>query len=295
VEAFPFMNSLADLSQSRDLLVNLTLRELRGKYKRSVLGWTWSLVNPIAQVAIFSLVFGVLLKIQIPKGHPSGIHNFPVFLFCGVLPFNFVANGLNGSMLSLLGNAGLIKKVYFRREILIVSAVMSFVVTFGIELAVLMVFVMILGSFVLPWLPMVALLVVILTVYAIGLGLLFSVLNVYFRDMQYLVAIGLQLWFYASPIIYPLTRVPTNKTVGGHTVQVAGHAVTTGGHDIPVRAIYTVINPMVSFVECFRAVLYDRRWPPMNLLGYASVWALVMLWIGVVVFRRYEPRLAEEL
>ena len=97
------MESLADLSQSRDLLVNLTLRELRGKYKRSVLGWTWSLVNPIAQVAIFSLVFGVLLKIQIPKGHPSGLHSFPVFLFCGVLPFNFLSNGLNGGMFTPAG------------------------------------------------------------------------------------------------------------------------------------------------------------------------------------------------
>ncbi len=289
------MESLADLSQSRDLLVNLTLRELRGKYKRSVLGWTWSLVNPIAQVAIFSLVFGVLLKIQIPKGHPSGLHNFPVFLFCGVLPFNFVSNGLNGGMFTLLGNAGLIKKVYFRREILIVSTVMSFVVTFAIELSVLMVFIMVLGSFVLPWLPMVVLLLALLTVYTIGLGLLFSVLNVYFRDMQYLVAIGLQLWFYATPIIYPLSRVPGTKTYGGTTTTVAGHVVHTGGVTIPIRAIYTLINPMVSFVECFRAILYDRRWPPMNMLGYAALWAFVMLWIGTVVFRRFEPRLAEEL
>ncbi len=275
------MESLADLSQSRDLLVNLTLRELRGKYKRSVLGWTWSLVNPIAQVAIFSLVFGVLLKIKIPDGHPSGLHSFPVFLFCGVLPFNFLSNGLNGGMSTLLGNAGLIKKVYFRREILIVSTVMSYVVTFAIELAVLMVFVMALGSFVLPWLPMVVVLLALLTLYTIGIGLLFSVLNVYFRDMQYLVAIALQLWFYATPIIYPLSRVPGTKTYGSYT--------------IPIRAIYTIINPMVSFVECFRAVLYDRRWPPMNMLGYAALWAVVMLWIGAVVFRHFEPRLAEEL
>ncbi len=289
------MESLADLSQSRDLLVNLTLRELRGKYKRSVLGWTWSLVNPIAQVAIFSLVFGVLLKIQIPAGHPSGLHNFPVFLFCGVLPFNFLSNGLNGGMSSLIGNAGLIKKVYFRREILIVATVMSFVVTFAIELAVLMLFVMALGSFVLQWLPMVVVLLVLLTVYTIGIGLLFSVLNVYFRDMTYLVAIGLQLWFYATPIIYPIDRVPVSKTFGGTVHHVAGHVVHTGGVTVPVRAIYTLINPMVSFTECFRALLYDGRWPPLNQLGYAALWAVVMLWIGSVVFRRFEPRLAEEL
>ena len=125
-------------------------------------------------------------------------------------------------MFTLLGNAGLIKKVYFRREILIVSTVMSFVVTFAIELAVLMVFVMALGSFVLPWLPMVVVLLALLTLYTIGIGLLFSVLNVYFRDMQYLVAIGLQLWFYATPIIYPLSRVPRHQDLSAATPSRSG-------------------------------------------------------------------------
>ena len=126
-----------------------------------------------------------------------------------------------------------------------------------------------------------ATLMVILTIFTVGIGLLFSVLNVYFRDLQYLVAIALQLWFYATPIIYPYSRVPGTKTYGGHT--------------IPIRAIYTVINPMVGFVESFRAVLYDRHWPPLSMVGYATVWSLAMLWVGIVVFRRFEPRLAEEL
>jgi ABC-2 type transport system permease protein len=282
------MELMTDLSHSRDLLVNLTLRELRGKYKRSVLGWTWSLINPLAQVAIFSLVFGVLLKISIPKGHPSGIHNFPVFLFCGVLPFNFMSNGLNGSMTTLLGNAGLIKKVWFPREILVVATVSSFVVTFGIELAVLAVFVIALGSMVLPWIPLVIVLLALLTLFTVGIGLLFSVLNVYFRDLQYLVAIGLQLWFYATPIIYPIQKFPWVWT------PKAGPQFVQDMH-IPLRTILTVANPMVSFVECFRAVFYDGRWPSAGMLAIAAVWSVVMLAIGSVVFRRFEPRLAEEL
>ena len=75
----------------------------------------------------------------------------------------------------------------------------------------------------------------------------------------------------------------------------AFRVVTYGGHTIPIRAIYTVINPMVGFVESFRAVLYDRHWPPLSMVGYATVWSLAMLWVGIVVFRRFEPRLAEEL
>ena len=86
------MNALADLSQSRDLLVNLTLRELRGKYKRSVLGWSWSLLNPLATMVIFSVVFGRLLKVDPPAASPSGLTNYPVFLLCGLLPWNFLSN-----------------------------------------------------------------------------------------------------------------------------------------------------------------------------------------------------------
>ena len=109
------MNALADLSQSRDLLVNLTLRELRGKYKRSVLGWSWSLLNPLATMVIFTVVFGRLLKVP-PETSPSGLTSYPVFLLCGLLPGTSCRTRMNGSMVALLGNAGLIKKVYFPRE-----------------------------------------------------------------------------------------------------------------------------------------------------------------------------------
>ena len=115
------MNALADLSQSRDLMVNLTLRELRGKYKRSVLGWTWSLLNPLATMLIFSVVFGRLPEGAAADGDPSGLTNFPFFLLCGLLPWNFLSNGMSGSMVALLGNANLIKKVYFPREVLVVA------------------------------------------------------------------------------------------------------------------------------------------------------------------------------
>src|SRR5512141_2362899 len=102
------MNTLADLSRSRDLLVNLTLRELRGRYKRSVLGWTWSLLNPLSTVVIYTIVFGVLLNGDPPKGDPSHLHNFTVWLLCGILPWNYFSGGLNGAMGVLTGNAGLI-------------------------------------------------------------------------------------------------------------------------------------------------------------------------------------------
>ena len=206
------MNALAELSQSRDLLVNLTLRELRGKYKRSVLGWTWSLLNPLATMVIFTLVFG-----RAPQGRPPAtsperppqLPGLPAVRPAALeLPVGR-AQRLDGP---LLGNAGLIKKVYFPREILVVSPPCSPLTSrFVIEMGVLSVFLLILGNMVLPWLLPALLVMVLLTVFAAGIGLILSVLNVYFRDVQYLVGIVLQLWFYATPIIYPISRVQDRR------------------------------------------------------------------------------------
>ncbi|MEI7593262.1 MAG: ABC transporter permease [Actinomycetes bacterium] len=276
LEAPRSMNPLADLTQSRDLLVNLTLRELRGKYKRSVLGWSWSLLNPLATMVIFSVVFGRLIGIS-PTTSPSGLNNYPAFLLCGLLAWNFLANGMNGSMVALLGNAGLIKKVYFPREILVYATVLALDWSFVIEMGLMMVFLLILGNMVLPWILGIILAMVLMTLFVTGIGLMLSVLNVYFRDLQYLVGIGLQLWFYLTPIIYPITTV-------------------TDSHGIPpwVKTIY-VLNPMLSFVQIFRSMLYDLQFPRWSQVAYVTVWSLGVVVIGMVVFRKFEARLAEEL
>ena len=120
----------------------------------------------------------------------------------------------------------------------------------------------------------------LLTVFSIGIGLMVSVLNVYFRDMLYLVGIFLQIWFYATPIVYPVTTVPVNWEVRGY--------------DIPLRAIYE-LNPMTAFVETFRELLYDLRFPDWTQVLYVSAWSFALLIVGIMVFRRFEGRLAEEL
>ena len=132
------MTTVSEISRHRELFANLTLRELRGKYKRSVLGWGWSLLNPLAQMAIFSLVFGFFLKVDPPVGDPSGLHVFAFFLLCGLLPWTFLANGAHQrAWASLLANANLVKKVWFPRELLVGATVGSFGVSFLIELGVL--------------------------------------------------------------------------------------------------------------------------------------------------------------
>ena len=187
--------------EARELTVNLTLRELRGRYKRSALGWTWSLLNPLSTVIVFSIVFAFFLKINPPVGHPSGLHSFPMFLLCGLLPFNYLSNGMNGSLDALLANSNLIRKVYFPREVLVVSTISALLVTFLVEMAVLGAILLLLGNMILPWIPMVLVLVAIQSVFVLGIGLMLSVLNVYFRDFKHFIGIALQALFYTAPIV----------------------------------------------------------------------------------------------
>ncbi len=274
------MATLDELSNARELMVNLTLRELRGKYKRSVLGWAWSLLNPLVTMAVFTVVFLVFLGVDVPLGRPSGMEIFAFFLLCGLLPWNFLSNGVNGGMTALLNNATLIKKVYFPREVLVAANVASWLVSLVIELGVLAVALMVAGNFVVPWIPAVVVLVALQSVFVVGIGLLLSVLNVYFRDVQHLMAILLQFWFYSTPIVYPLDVVPL-------TVELFGA-------DLPVRALYQ-LNPMVGFVEAYRDLLYDLSLPPLGDVAYLVLASAVALGLGLAVFNRLEPKLAEEL
>lgn len=274
------MAAVSELVASRELMINLTLRELRGKYKRSVLGWAWSLLNPLATMLIFSIVFRLFLKIEIPAGEPSGLSNFALFLLCGLLPWNFLSAAITGGMGSLVGNANLIKKVYFPREILVAANVASWVVAFGIELSVLAVALLIAGNMVLPWLIPAVLLILLQTLFVLGVSLMLSVLVVSFRDVQHFVGIFLQFWFYATPVVYPRTYVPERAVLLGY--------------DIPVRQLYD-LNPMVRFVEAYRDLLYNLRAPSLTTIAYLVAVTALSCLLGVLVFRRYEPGLAEEL
>lgn len=274
------MSRLSEFVGTQDLALNLTLRELRGRYKRSVLGWTWSLINPLATVLIYTLVFSYFLKIEPPIGHPSGLKSFALFLLCALIPWNFFQNGLNMGLGSLIGNGNLIKKVYFPRELLVASSIASLVVTMLIEMGVLCAILLLVGNMVLPWIPVVLVLIAIETVFVFGCALMLSVFNVYFRDVQHFVAILLQVLFYTVPIVYPIRYVPVHAHVFGM--------------EIPLLYLYR-LNPLVRLVGAFRAALYDLRFPPLWDTLYVVLWAVAMLVIGMWVFGRLDRRLAEEV
>lgn len=264
----------------RELLVNLTLRELRTKYKRSVLGWAWSLLNPLALMLIYTLVFRLFLRVPPPTGTSSGLTSFPLFLLAGLLAWNFVVNATNGSIDTLLTNANLIKKTYFPRELLVASQVTSWLVSFLIEILLLCVAFLAAGNLVLPFLPIVLLIIIALAAFVTGMGLAFSVVNVYFRDVRHLAGIAFQLWFYVTPILYPVSLVPERAEILGA--------------DVPARTIYN-LNPMVGFVEAMRDCLYDLRMPSAGRILSILVLSASTFFAGLYLFRRFEGRLAEEL
>lgn len=259
---------------NRELLRTLVARELRGQYKGSALGWLWSLLNPLAMVAIYSLIFGVVFTQKPPVGASSGLENYTLFLVCGLVPWNLFANGVTGTAASLTSQAPLISKVYFPRVTVVLAKLVAVAVMSSIEFGVLLVVLLIFGNMVLLWLPLVLLLFVLEMALILGIGLLLSVANVYFRDVQYLLGIGLQVLFFATPIIYQLSLLD--------------------GRNPTVLFIYK-LNPMMRLVGAYRSVLYDLTFPNWFDVGYVMVVSAVLIAFSWRVFRRLEPRLAEEL
>jgi len=278
------MKYIREVWAARELLAFLTLREVKGKYKRTVFGQLWSLANPLAAMLIYTLVFAFIIRVHPDPGNPSGLNVFALWLLCGLLPWTFFSQVVNAGLASIVDNAGLIQKVYFTRIVLPLSSVASVAFNWLFEMGVLLVALAIFGSFIWPWIPLLLVMMVLLAAFASGVALLLSVANVYFRDTQYFVSILLQLWMYLTPIIYPGNLVDAlSNRVGG----VAGTGITIGD-------IYR-LNPMEHFVAVFRQLLYDNRWPDGLDLLNCAVWAIAVAFIGVIVFHRVERRLAETL
>lgn len=275
---------LKEVLASRELLANLTLREVKGQYKRTIFGQLWSLVNPLASMLVYTIVFAFILRVTPPPGDPSGLNVFPVWLLCGLLPWAFFASVVQQGMGSLVNNAGLVQKVYFTRIVLPLSTVGSVGYNWLFEMAVLVVVLALCGSFVWPWLPLVLVVMVLLAIFAAGLALMLAVANVHFRDTQYFVSILMQIWMYMTPIIYPISLVQEQSDKLGGLF----------GTSITVLDIYR-LNPLERFVEVFRQLLYDNRWPDPQDFLLCLLWAVGTFVVGLWVFRRNEKGLAEAL
>ncbi|KRD44625.1 ABC transporter [Cellulomonas sp. Root930] len=277
------MSLIADVRSSRELLVNLTRREVKGKYKRTALGQLWSLANPLAQMLVYTLVFSVIIRITPEPGDPSGLNVFALWLMCALLPWTFFTSVVTGGMASLVGNENLIKKVYFPRSALVVSNAFAATYTWIIEMSVLALALLLFGGNPLPFVPLVVVAMAVLFVFSLGVALLLSIANAYFRDMQHLVSIVFQVWFYLTPILYPISEVEKIS---------AEHGPLFG--NVTLLDLFK-LNPMEGFTEVFRNLLYDNRLPEWSTALECVVWAVGALIVGSWVFDRHQKRLAEVL
>ena len=278
------MQFVRELWSARELLGNLVLRETRGQYKRTVLGRLWSLMNPLASMIIYTFIFSVVFRVQPERGDPSGLDIFPLWLMCGLLPWAFFQGSVTAAANSLMANTGLIQKVYFPRSVLPLAAVGTLGMNWIIEMLVLLVALVIVGAQVFWWIPGVVLLMIMLAAFASGLGAALSIMMIHFRDTQYLLSIVMQLWMYLTPIIYPVTLIRDLSEKMGGLLQT----------NVTILDIYSV-NPMFHFVEAFRQLMYDNRWPDTIHLVTCGAWTIAALLLGIFVFSRNEKRIAEML
>jgi lipopolysaccharide transport system permease protein len=264
---------LKELWEYRELLYFMAWRDIRVRYKQTVLGAAWAIIQPFFTMVVFSIFFGKLAKV------PSDGLPYPIFAYAALVPWTFFANGLNQATFfanglnqasnSLVGSANLIKKVYFPRLVVPISSVISGVVDFVLAFAVLlgmMLFYGILPTVNILWLP---LFVLLIFVTALGAGFWLSALNVQFRDVRYTVPFLTQFWLFATPIAYPSSLLSE-----------------------PWRTLYGV-NPMVGVVEGFRWALLGTDTAPGPIIIVSTVVALVVFVGGAFYFRRMEKTFAD--
>jgi lipopolysaccharide transport system permease protein len=273
----PLRSRAAELWQYRHLVRSLVVRDLKVRYRSSVLGFLWSLINPLLMMAVLSLVFGVFF----PNNQVRHNH---VFILVAILPWNWFSAAVAGGMMSVVANAPLINKVYFPREILPLSLVLSELVNFLFALPVLAAIILLAGiplTVHVLWLPLI---ILIQAVFTLGIVLLLATANVYYRDTGIIMGVVLQAWFFLTPIFYDASNYD-------HFAGLAALGLSGS------RLAY-ILNPMASLIANYRVLLYGSpQGPPtapdLLFLGRTALTALVVLMVGYWFFHRHSGRFSE--
>jgi lipopolysaccharide transport system permease protein len=266
------IHRVADLYGYRELIRNLVIRDLKVRYKNSVLGILWSLLNPLMMTVVFTVVFTLMV--------PSDIEKFPVFFMCGFLPWTFFSASVMGATGSIVSNANLIKKVYFPREILPLCDVLSNLVNFLLSLVVLFAMLAVFRVRITPAVLMLPLIILVQVMFVSGMAFLLSAANVFYRDTQHILEIVIQAWFFLTPVFYPITILPKSKEILGLTIDVQLWARR--------------LNPMASLVASYRDVLYRGVPTGLDFLLRTALQCLAILVIGYLVFCRLSSVFGEE-
>ena len=258
------MNVFKELYNYRELLKTNVKKEIRGKYKASFLGVLWSFINPLLMVLVYAIVFPYIMRVQ--------TENYLIFLICGVIPWNWFTNVISQGTTCITNNANLIKKVYFPREVLPISTVTAGLINFLISCIIIVIFVL-LGGCGLSWhillLPFIAL---IQYIFSLAVVFLVSAINVYVRDVEYMVIFIINMLFYASPVLYSFEMFAVTKMIWLFR-----------------------LNPMAHIINAYRDIFYVHQMPNMINLLIVLLVSIVLIIICYSIFKKMEKRFAEEV
>jgi lipopolysaccharide transport system permease protein len=268
------MKRLRELWDYRGLIRNLVVRDLKVRYSNSVLGIAWSWVNPLLMMLVYTMVFNLLAS-------RSDLPNFHISVLCGLLPWNLFSASVSRATTSIVGNAHLIKKVYFPREILPISIVLSNLVNFVVALPVFFALALASGAPITPWVLLLPIPILVQLAFSIGMCLILATLDVFYRDTQIIMDVLMMAWFFVTPVFYPITQVPLEATVFGITFDA--------------RLWLRRLNPMASIIASYRDLLYWGAPTGLDFLLRTAATAVIVLVVGYLVFLRYSPRFGEEV
>ena len=257
------INVFKNLYKYRELLKTNVKKEIRGKYKNSFLGVLWSFLNPLLQIAVYAIVFPLILR--------NTQENYVIFLCCGLIPWTFFSTAITRSASTMIENGNILKKVYFPREILPISVVTSEAINFIISTIIIMAFVIFGGLGITKYILFYPLVLIAQYIIVLAISFIISSVTVYFRDLQHLIGVALQLLFYATPIVYAADTIPAN-----------------------FKWILD-LNPMTYIINGYRAIFYEQTTPdlvPIAILIGVGILACI---IGYVIFNKLQKGFAEEL
>lgn len=258
------MNTLKELYNYRQMIFSLVRKDLRGRYKGSVLGFLWTFINPLLQLVVYTIVFSFILK--------TNIERYYLYLFVALIPWIFFSASITGGASSVVAQKDLIKKIYFPRQVIPIAYVTSCFVNMLLSFIVIFAVIIFSGVGVNP-LALLCLPVIMLVEYilALGMAMLSSAITVYFRDLEHILGIISMAWMYMTPIMYDKAIVPEKL--------------------LPVFNL----NPMTHVIECYRAVLYDKKIPELESLLSSCLLGVLFLVVGYLVFQKLQKHFAEEL
>lgn len=257
-------NLMHDLYDYRQLLKSNVQKEIRGKYKGSFLGILWSFINPLLMTLVYALVFSVIMR--------STQDNFVTFLIVAILPWNYFSVTISSGTSSILMNAGIIKKIYFPREILPVSINTSGLINFLISCLIILIFLIVTGIGFSWYLIFFPLILITQYVFQLGIILITSAIEIYVRDFEYIIQFILNLMFYATPILYE-----SNAFDG----KFFGHILK--------------LNPMATIINSYRDIFFYQSMPRIKSLLIVFLLSCVLLYIGLLIFKKLEKGFAEEV